>query len=168
MSYAVCRTDNLQGTSDGSKLVTLRYYDGSAYAAIDNGRIVKLDTLYSTSYKDIWKAIKPTANDVASNGKLVLVAGVELMYSELKHNFDEFQNAVDADIRGYVLQSGDVFSVTADAFTSAAVPDLTTNKYITLPATSYMTRGSSDSNVFADLIAIEAEGGYTYYVLRVR
>lgn len=166
MAKCVVRTDNLQATFDGSKLVTFRYNNGTDYSdALQNGRIVVLDGLISGE-KEIWKGVKPTANDKTAAG-IVLVAGVELMYDEHKHNLDEFENAAGADIRGYVLQKGDVFAVTADAFTSSEVPDLTTNKYLVTAGTGLIARASANTNAFAQLIAIEAEGGYTYYVLKV-
>lgn len=161
MAYAIVRTDSMTATTVGSKLVTARYHNGSAYTAIQNGSILKLDSLISGE-KEVWKAIAPTANDTL--GKLILVATPEVMYDERKVNLDEFTNAASADIRGYVITSGDVFSVTSEAFD--AVPDLTTNKYLEVASAVTFKRASSATNARFDLIAIETVGSKTFYVLR--
>lgn len=160
----VVRLDNLQGTVDGSKLVSFQYKPANTATAIDNGHVVVLDSLLSGE-KELWKAVAPSANDGV--GKLILVATPELNYDERKPNLDDFTNAAGANCRGYLLQKGDMFAVTAEAFTSGEVPDLTTNVYITIPATTYFTRASAATYAVLKLAAIETEGGYTYYVLRV-
>lgn len=161
MSYAICRLDNMTGTTVGTKLVTLRYNDGTNYATIQNGSIVKLDSLIAGE-KEVWKAVKPTANDTL--GKLILVASPELMYDERKVNLDEFINEAGNDARGYVICSGDIFSVTAEAFDT--IPDMTTNKYIEVASAITFKSVSTATNARFELIAVETVGTKTYYVLR--
>lgn len=165
MAYAVTRLDNLAGTKDPTKLVSFRYNNGSAYAAIENGFLVSLDSLIEGE-REIWKAVAPTANQAL--GKLVLCATPELMYNTLEYkNLSDFINAAGSDCRGYILSSGDSFGVTVDAFASDTAPT-STNKYITIAAaTQSMTAGSSSSDARLEYIATESDNGYTYYVLRV-
>lgn len=165
MAYAVTRLDNLAGTKDPTKLVSFRYHNGSAYAAIENGFLVSLDSLIEGE-REIWKAVAPTANQAL--GKLVLCATPELMYNTLEYkNLSDFINAAGSDCRGYILSSGDIFGVTVDAFASDTAPT-STNKYITIAAaTQSMTAGSSSSDARLEYIATESDNGYTYYVLRV-
>lgn len=165
MAYAVVNRDQLSGTTDPTKLVSFRYYNGSAYAAIENGFIVSLDSLIEGE-REIWKAVAPSANQAL--GKLVLCATPELMYNTLEYkNLSDFINAAGSDCRGYILSSGDIFGVTVDAFASDTAPT-STNKYITIAAaTQSMTAGSSSTNARLEYIATESDNGYTYYVLRV-
>ena len=159
--YAEIRLDNMSATTDGSKLVSARYHNGTAYTAVQNGSILKLDSLISGE-KEIWKAIAPTANDTL--GKLFVVTTPEVMYDATKVNFNEFVNAAGANVRGHIIEKGDVFSVTAEAFD--AVPDLTTNKYLEVASAITFKRASSATNARFDLIAVETVGTKTFYVLR--
>ena len=159
--YAIVRLDNMSATTDGSKLVSARYHNGTAYATVQNGSILKLDSLISGE-KEVWKVIAPTANDTL--GKLILVTTPEVMYDATKVNLDEFTNAAGANIRGHVIQKGDIFSVTVEAFDAA--PDLTTNKYIEVASAITFKRASAATNARFDLIAIETVGTKTFYVLR--
>ena len=164
-SYAVVRLDSMAGTTNPTKLVSFRYNNGSAYAAIENGFLASLDSLIEGE-REIWKAVAPTANQAL--GKLVLCATPELMYNTVvDKNLSDFQNEAGADCRGYILSSGDIFGVTVDAFASDTAPT-STNKYITIAAaTQSMTAGSSSTNARLEYIATESDNGYTYYVLRV-
>ena len=165
MAYAVCNLSQMAGTTNPTKLVSFRYNNGSAYAAIENGFLVSLDSLIEGE-REIWKAVAPTANQAL--GKLVLCATPELMYNTLEYkNLSDFINAAGSDCRGYILSSGDIFGVTVDAFASDTAPT-STNKYITIAAaTQSMTAGSSSTNARLEYIATESDKGYTYYVLRV-
>lgn len=165
MAYAVCNLSQMAGTTNPTKLVSFRYNNGSAYAAIENGFLVSLDSLIEGE-REIWKAVAPTANQAL--GKLVLCATPELMYNTLEYkNLSDFINAAGSDCRGYILSSGDIFGVTVDAFASDTAPT-STNKYITIAAaTQSMTAGSSSSDARLEYIATESDNGYTYYVLRV-
>lgn len=161
--HAVVRTDNLHGTYNGSALVTFRYNNGSAYAAIDNGNVVSLDSKLPEIGRDMWKAVKPTANQKI--GKLVLVASVEIDKTDNNANLDDFTNEAGADCRGYILDSGDEFSITEEAISGK--PDASSNKYLDVTNDTKWTASSADTNAVAELEAIENDGGYTYYVFRV-
>lgn len=164
MAHCVVRTDNLAGIIDGSKLVSVKYHDGADYAAIDNGAVVKLDSMI-TGERDLWKAVKCTANDTpaATNHKLVLLAAPEYNYDDNYANLDEYQNEAGKAVLGYVLQSGDIFSITVDGFQA----DPSTNTYVVADANAKLTTASASTNAFAEILKKENEGGYEYYVIRV-
>lgn len=162
MAHGVVRTDNLAGIYDGSKIVSIKFNNGTADAEIDNGSIVSLDAYLG---QDVYKAVKPAAEQKL--GKLVLVAGIEL-FKDGKKPLDQWVNEAGVPCRGYVLQQGDVFSVTADVI--HGTPDMTTNKYADIEAATTLKAGAAaggGKTNFAELIAIENAGAYTYYVYRV-
>ena len=162
MAHGVVRTDNLAGIYDGSKIVSIKFNNGTADAEIDNGSVVALDAYLG---QDVYKAVKPTAEQKL--GKLALVAGVEL-FKDREKPLDQWVNEAGVPCRAYVLQQGDVFSVTADVI--SGTPDATTNKYVDIDAATTFKAGpvaSSGKANFAELIAIETAGAYTYYVYRV-
>lgn len=174
MAKAVVRTDNLAGIVDGSKLVSLRYYVSTTETAIENGTVLKLDSLIENTRgagSHVWKAVAPEASDTidGTNHKLVLVASPEILYNSNFAGLDEYENEAGKDCLGYVLQAGDTFAVTADGFAGATAPT-STNKYIHPTKTTYpgkLTANSTSSNALAEYLETEVEGGYTYYVLRV-
>jgi len=158
---AIVRLDNMSGTTNPTKLVSARYFDGSAYAAIQNGSVLKLDSLISGE-KEVWKAVAPAANDTF--GKLILVASPEVIYDATKTNLSDFTNAAGANVRGYVIESGDIFSVTSEAVTGT--PDVTTNKYITVVADTKLATATVATDARFDVVAVETVGTKTFYVLR--
>ena len=185
MAYAVVRTDNLTGITDGARLATAKYYVSSTATGIDNGNIVKLDSyLEGAPERETWKAVAPAAGDYVGkcNGRLGLVATPEIVYSYKKYyNLDEFTNAAGAPLRVYVLEPGDEFSVTAEAFAADAAPGTTsvTKKYITLTASSTKMTAVADAPndgesspsavpYFAECIKVEKVGEKTFFVLRVQ
>lgn len=161
--YAVVRTDNLAGTTDGSKLVSVKYLPSGTATAIENGNFVLLGDLVS-GQREVFTGATPARDSAINN--VALVASVELMYDERKKNLTEFRNEAGDIVRGYLLQSGDIFSVTVDALDKAP----TVGQIIELQAgtkgkvVSSLTSGSTK---IGTVIAIEVSGGLTYYVIRV-
>jgi len=176
MAKAVVRTDNLAGIVDGSKLVSVRYYVSTTETAIENGTVVKLDSLIEGTRgagSHVWKAVAPDANtkirgntNAYDDYKLVLIASPEYLYNSNYAGLDEYENEAGKDCLGYVLQPGDTFAVTVDAFASATAPTAT-NKYILATAsTAKLTASNTATYAIAEYLETETEGGYTYYVLR--
>lgn len=163
-NYALVRTDNLAGIVDGSKLVSFKYLPGGTATAVENGNLVSISG-YVSGERDVCSAITPTAGEAIGN--LVLVANPEVIYDETKNNLTDYINEAGKIVRGYLLTKGDIFAVTAKAFDSGEVPDITTNKYIVCEADTTMKGASSSSNAIGMCVAVESEGGYTYYVIRV-
>lgn len=115
MSYGVFRSDAIKATKAGN-IKSGRYYVGTTPTAIDNGCIVKLDSLISGE-RDLWKVVAPGA---ITAGNLYIVATPEIIYDEtLKSSgaLDKFQNAAGANITLIPLEVGDTFSISDDCIT---------------------------------------------------
>lgn len=160
MAYGVVRTDNLSGIIDGARLATVHFYDGATKAAIENGNIISLDGL--DGEPGVYKAIAPSAQQ--GLGKLGLVAGVEIMYDRKYNNLDDFINPAGAEVRVYILKSGDVFSVTADALSAA--PSASTVG-VEVQAGTKLKVVTALTNAVAEYLGSDVENGYTYYKFRV-
>ena len=115
MSYGVFRSDAIKATKAGN-IKSGRYYVGTTPTAIDNGCIVKLDSLISGE-RDLWKCV---AAGAVTAPNLYLVATPEIIYDEtLKSSgaLDKFQNAAGANITLMPLEVGDTFSISDDCIT---------------------------------------------------
>ena len=163
MAYAVVRTDNLAGTVVPSKLVSAKYFVSDAATASENGNIAVLDSLMDGE-REIYKAVKPAAT--SKIGTVILVATPEVMADERKRNLDDFTNEAGKAIRGYILDHGDVFSVTAEAFTGTpAVNSIVEAQADTkLKVVSTLTSGSTQ---IGKIIAKETVGSKEFFVIRV-
>lgn len=108
-NYGVVRTDNMKATKDGS-IKSGRYYAGTTANAIENGNIVKLDSLIEGE-RELWKVVAPGAIN-ASN--LYLVATPEIIYDESlksKGALKEFRNEAGENLTLLQLQVGDLFAI---------------------------------------------------------
>jgi hypothetical protein len=162
-TYSIVRTDNLAGTVDGSKLVSLKYLPSDVATAIQNGNVVTLSSLVSGE-REIWKAVD-IAVDTAI-GNIVLVASPEVLVDERLKNLSDFRNEAGDRVRGYVLQKGDTFGITSGALTG----NLTVGNIIEaaagtkLKSVATLTSGSTKVGT---IIAVESDNTYTYAVIRV-
>lgn len=115
MAYGIVRTDSVKATKAGG-IKSGRYYVNIDPTAIDNGCLVKLDSLISGE-RDLWKVVAPGA---VTAGNLYIVASPEIIYDEsLKSSgaLDKFQNATGANITLIPLEVGDTFSISDDVIT---------------------------------------------------
>lgn len=154
--HGVVRTDNLSHTLDGAGLYSVKFMAGDEFADIDNGSVVMLEALLEGE-REIWKAVEPT--DGAALNKLVLIATPEVMYDERLRNLSDFYNEAGAAARGYMLESGDIFSVTAPVVEGEAAVGST----IGVQGTKWLVGGNGVGSV----IAIETVGSLQYVVIRV-
>lgn len=168
MNHGVFRSDLMTGTAVPAELRSLKYMGtGSTATAIDNGCVVKLDSLI-TGEREVWKAVTPAANDSLAN--IAIVAGVEVMYDSLKKNLDEYVNEAGKITRGYIPHSHDIFSVTADALNIGESVEPAVGYVVELMAgvkLNVVESLTSGSTRVGTLIAIENVGRYTYYVIKV-
>ena len=164
VKHAVVRTDLMAATDVRSNLVSLKFLgnNGKTPTEIDNGNVVKLGDLIDGK-RELYAATVPATDSKLS--EVVLVASVEIMYDALKQNLDEFVNEAGKNIRGYRFVSGDVFSVTAEAF------DGTPKKGSIVELTAGTKLSAVDSATGATVIGkikdVEIAGRYTYYVIKV-
>ena len=172
MAYPIVRTDLMLGTNNESELRTFKYLPSNVATAINNGSVVKLDSLIvdgsgNVPNREVWKAVTPAANDALAD--IVLVATPELMADERKVNLDEFTNAAGALCRGYILHANDIFSVTSDGF-DTALDSVVAGKLVELKAgvkMNIVTALTSGSTKVGEIIQVETVGSKTYYVVRV-
>ncbi|MBQ0014772.1 MAG: hypothetical protein KBS82_05570 [Oscillospiraceae bacterium] len=166
MAYAVVRTDKMFGTDVRSGLVSAKYMGaGSSATAIENGNVIKLDSLVSGE-REIYKAVTPAANDALKD--IVLVASPEVMYDERKHNLDEFINEAGKIVRGYYLHENDIFSVTKDALVGTSDPAV--GDIVELAAGTKLnvaSEATSSSTQVGKIIEVADAGKYTYYAIQV-
>lgn len=114
-NYGVVRTDAVKATKAGN-IKSGRFYNGATATAIENGNIVKLDSLIA-GQRDLWKVVAPGAV-TASN--CYLVASPELIYDEsLKSGqaLNQFINVAGANITLVPLEVGDTFSISDECIT---------------------------------------------------
>lgn len=108
-NYGVIRTDLVKATKSGN-ILSGRYYVTTTATAIENGNLVKLDSLIDGE-RDLWKVVAPggiTASD------LYVVASPEIIYDEtLKSSgaLDQFRNEAGTNITLVPLEVGDIISV---------------------------------------------------------
>lgn len=164
MAHSIFRSDNLQATNASAGLYSVKFYDSGAYADIDNGRVVALDSLVSGE-REVWKAVKPAADTDLAN--VVIVGSPEIMYSAQDRNLSDFYNKANVAARGYMLTAGDIFSVSVDAVTATtpAVGNIVELQADTkLKVVASLTSGST---AVGKIIAIEKIGTTDVLVIRV-
>lgn len=164
MAHAVVRLDNVQGTHDGTKLRSLKYYKSNAATAIDNGCVVKLSDLEAMAggefEREVWKAGDLAAGDKAN---IVLVASPEVMYDEHLHNLSDFYNEAGEIARGYILCAHDIFSVTAEALSGSPAK----GSFLEAMAGPKLKVASAETNAVAKIIQVEKVDSLTFYVIEV-
>lgn len=152
----VVRTDNLAGIIDGSKLRTVRFYKNDEFAAIENGSVVLVGGIEEGS-RDVRVATAPTGDEALGN--LALIASSELMYDN-NATLEEFENPEGATSLAYILCANDEFGVTAEGFTGT--PEK--GKFVNPDANA---KWAIADDGIGEIIAVEYEGGYTYYVIHI-
>ena len=162
-NHAIVRTDLMHGTDNRADLVSIKYMgaNGKTPTAIDNGNVLKAGALLRAHVRSGRSAV---STDTALND-IVLVASPEVMYDERKRNLEDYENAAGKVCRGYRLRSGDIFSVTAEAF---SVTPSTSHKVVELAAGTKLKPAATATSPIGDIIAVETVGRYTYYVIRIR
>ena len=154
--YAVVRLDKLSGTTDGSKLLSGRYYEGSNAADIQNGSVVHItDELLD---REVFKVTKPTADDTKAT--IGLVASVEMVKDSccLVSDLTEFVNKADGEPqRIYRLETGDIFSVTAEAIDGTAVK----GKWVEIGTTGKWKAATAATNAIGTVLDVETVGSKT-------
>lgn len=159
--HAVVRTDNMTGTDVRSQLVSIKYMgaDGATPTEIDNGNVLKVGALIDGE-REVYSGEVPAADTAVTD--VVLVASVEVMYDERKKNLDEYVNEADKICRGYRLNHGDIFSVTAEALTGTPA----VGSAINLDADTKLAVGGTGTAV-GKIIAEDIVGRYTYFAIKV-
>lgn len=164
-NYDVVRLDNMSGTTDGTLLRSVRFYDGDKEAAIENGRVVLIGDLLD-GQREVRKATAPAATSPLNH--IGLVAAPELMYDERKRNLTEFINEAGENVRVYIPHVRDIFSVTAEALDAAAA--IAKGNLVELQAGTKLkvvATATDKSTQVGKIVDIETVGSLTYYVIEV-
>lgn len=164
-NYGVVRLDNMSGTTDGTLLRSVRFYDNDKEAAIENGRVVLIGDLLD-GQREVRKATAPVATSPLTH--IGLVAAPELMYDERKHNLTDFINEAGENVRVYIPHVRDIFSVTADALDAAAA--IAKGNLVELQAGTKLkvvATATDKSTQVGKIVDIETVGSLTYYVIEV-
>lgn len=164
-NYGVVRLDNMSGTTDGTLLRSVRFYDNDKEAAIENGRVVLIGDLLD-GQREVRKATAPAATSPLTH--IGLVAAPELMYDERKHNLTDFINEAGENVRVYIPRVRDIFSVTADALDAAAA--IAKGNLVELQAGTKLkvvATATDKSTQVGKIVDIETVGSLTYYVIEV-
>ena len=132
--FGVIRTDNVRATKTGA-IKSGRYYVTTTPTNIENGNLVKLDSLISGE-RELWKVVAPAAVTATD---LYIVASPELIYDEsLKSNgaLDQFENVAGANLTLLQLEIGDLFSISDECITPISGEDEpVVGSYVTPSAT---------------------------------
>lgn len=164
-NYGVVRLDDMSGTTDGSLMRTVRFYDSDKEAAIENGRVVLIGNLLD-GQREVRKATAPVATSPLTH--IGLVAAPELMHDERKRNLTDFINEAGENVRVYIPHVRDIFSVTAEALDAAAA--IAKGNLVELQAGTKLkvvATATDKSTQVGEIIDIETVGSLTYYVIEV-
>ena len=166
MAHGVVRTDNMLGTIEGSYLVSFKYEPSNTPTAIDNGNFVAIGGL-KDGEREVRTAGTPAVDTALDN--LVLVASEEVDKSKKYTAPSEFSNEAGAICRGYRLHKHDIFSLTADCFTTAITPTVGTSILEAAAAAKgvLVNSATSGSTQIGKLIAIEMQGATKWFVFEV-
>lgn len=114
MAKAIFRSDNMSATKDASLLKSAKYLVSTTETTIENGNVVALDGLLD-GHREVFKATTPAVNSTFYG----IVSTPELMYDETpRKGLADFANEAGAIIRVTIPTKGDIFSVTAEAFST--------------------------------------------------
>lgn len=164
MAKAIFRADNCAFTKNPALLKSAKYMgSGSTATTIDNANFVAIGGLV-TGEREIHTATTPAVNTTYFG----IVCTPELEYDEIGyHGLDTYTNEAGKVLRVGILQKGDIYSATVEAFD--ATP--TVGKLIELKAGTagkVVTTATSGSTQVGEVIAIEKSGRFTYYVVEVK
>lgn len=155
-TYACVRTDNMSGTTLGKNLVSVKY-DGE----IENGCIVAVGD-YVDGEREVRVASAPAVNADVRN--LALIASPEVIKDKDNYALSDFVNEAGSICRGYRLISGDMFSLTKEAFADGAT--LAKGSIVELNGTvklNAVASASGDATAIGSIKAVEGD----WYVIEV-
>lgn len=155
MAYAIVKREAMASEFDGTKRKSFKYLPSGTPTAIQNGNVVKATSVISGE-RELLSGSTPLANTALKD--ILLVTTPEVMADERKKNLNEFINEAGIPATGDKLTSGDIFSVTADAFDAAvavAKDDIVelqaSTKLKVVAAATGLTAGSTQVGTIYDI-----------------
>lgn len=157
-THAMFRADNMAGTTQGKYLVSLR-----VTADIDNANVVAVGA-YEEGAREVKVYAAPETNTAI--GKIAILGSEEVDKSVKGNTVGGFTNKKGTIARGYILEHGDVFSATAEAFDKA--PTVGATIEVKAGDTKMaVVESASGATVIGTCEAVEMNGNVTWYVVRV-
>lgn len=163
--HGVVTREAMSSEFDGTKRKSFKYLPAGTATAVDNGNVVLKSTLISGE-REVYTATTPAVNSLLKN--ILLVTTPEVMADERLKNLTDFYNAAGDIATGDHLVSGDIFSITAEAFTAAAtvaVGDIVelaaAIKLKIVAAATGLTGGSTQVGTVIDIV----DGKYAIQVI---
>lgn len=117
MAYAIVKREAMASENVANLRKSFKYLPSGVATAVENGNVVKATSVISGE-RELLEGSTPSVDTALKD--ILLVTTPEVMADERKKNLDEFINEAGAIATGDRLISGDIFTVTADAFTAAA------------------------------------------------
>lgn len=160
MAYAIVTREAMQSESVANLRKSFKYQPSSVDTAVENGNVVVKGSLID-GQREIYTATTPTATTKLED--ILLVTTPEVLADERKKNLSDFRNEAGEVATGDVLKTGDIFSVTAEAFTGTPAK----GKIVELQAgtklkvVDSLTAGSTQVGTIIDL----ANGKYAVQVI---
>lgn len=152
---AMFRADNLAGTTQGKYLASIRMTEDLA-----NGAIV-VPGAYETGAREARVYAAPASGD--GIGKIAILGSEEVTKDVTFDTVGGFTNKKGTLARAYILEAGDIFSVTAEGF--VALPNVGDTVKVAAGAHKMGTEGDI---TIGECIAIEPANSTTnWYVVRV-
>lgn len=161
--HAMFRSDNLAGTTQGKYLASV-----CLPAECDNGCVVIVGDLKANE-REVKNCSAPTGDEAL--GTIAVLGSEEVVKSKAFNTVGGFTNASGSIARAYILEKGDVFSVTADALTVADGVTITAGSTLFELQAGYKLKAvasaTSGKTTVGKCEAIESDGATTWYVIRV-
>ena len=155
MSYAIVKREAMASEYDGTKRKSFKFLPSGVATDIQNGNVVKATSVISGE-RELLSGSIPTATTALKD--ILLVTTPEVDPDERKKNINEFINPANSNATGDRLTTGDIFSVTAEAFDAAAtvakddVVELqASTKLKVVTAATGLTAGSTQVGVIYDI-----------------
>jgi hypothetical protein len=114
MAYAVINTDSMSATKDASKHVHFRITN----TALENGSVVKIGSLV-TGERQLYTYSTPEVSTPLTS--IAILVTPELVADERKKALSDFRNEVGDEALGFMLEKGDVFTITAEGLTGTSI-----------------------------------------------
>lgn len=157
-NHAMFRSDSLAGTTHGKYLVSVRMTED-----LDNGCIVVPGDLEAGA-REARAYAAPEADTAV--GKIAILGSEEVVKDAKFDTVGQFTNLRGSLARGYILEHGDMFSVTKEALDGT--PAL--NATIEVQAGAHKmsaVESATGATAIGKCIAVEPDGATTWYVIRV-
>lgn len=155
MAYAIVKREAMASENVANLRKSFKYLPSGTATAVENGNVVKATSVISGE-RELLEGSTPLVDTALKD--ILLVTTPEVMADERKKNLDEFINEAGAIATGDRLISGDIFTVTADAFTAAAtvvVGDVVelaaSTKLKVVAAATGLTSGSTQVGTIYDI-----------------